>query len=63
MLYHEFNMDKALAVRYEEGRDEGMEEGEVRGIEKERSYIKSLLEQGLSGEEFLKQMKVKYAVP
>jgi hypothetical protein len=59
MLYHEFNMDKALAVRYAEGR----EEGEARGMEKERSYIKSLLEQGLSGEEFLKQMKVKYAVP
>jgi hypothetical protein len=52
-------MDKALAVRYEEGK----EEGEASGIEKERSYIKILLEQGLSGEEFLKQMKVKYAVP
>jgi predicted transposase YdaD len=32
MLYHEFNMDKALAVRYAEGRDEGREEGEARGV-------------------------------
>jgi hypothetical protein len=25
MLYHEFNMDKALAVRYAEDKEEGME--------------------------------------
>jgi hypothetical protein len=45
MLYHEFNMEDALAVRYAEG------------AAKERSYIKSLLEQGLSREELLKKFE------
>jgi hypothetical protein len=36
MLYHEFNMDKALAVSREEGREEGMEK------------VFSLLESGVS---------------
>jgi predicted transposase YdaD len=51
MLYHEFNMDKALAV----SRDEGREEGEVRGIEigREEGEAKTrellaLLESGVS---------------
>jgi flagellar biosynthesis/type III secretory pathway protein FliH len=56
MLYHEFNMDKALAVRYAEGKEEGKEEGEVRGIEigmekgeaKARQELFALLESGVS---------------
>jgi phosphoribosyl-ATP pyrophosphohydrolase len=45
MLYHEFNMEDALAVRYAEG------------AAKESSYIKSLLEQGLSRDELLKKIE------
>jgi predicted transposase YdaD len=44
MLYHEFNMDKALAVSREEGR----EEGEARGMERGREEVFSLLESGMS---------------
>jgi predicted transposase YdaD len=58
MLFHEFNMDDALAV----AKEEGVEEGRTEGREEERSYIKSLLQHGLSGEEFLKQMKAEYAL-
>ena len=29
MLYTEFNLDDAMAVRYEEGREDGLEEGRV----------------------------------
>ena len=31
MLYTEWNMDDALAVRYEEGREEGLDEGIEKG--------------------------------
>jgi len=34
MLTHEWNMDKALAVRYEEGREEGWERGREEGLER-----------------------------
>jgi hypothetical protein len=48
MLFTEWNQDDALAVRYEEGmedgRDEGVAIGEARGMEK----VFSLLEQGVS---------------
>jgi hypothetical protein len=46
MLYHEFNMDKALAVRYEEGREEGME----MGMEK----VFTLMDKGYSSAEIKK---------
>ena len=36
MLYTEFNLDDAMAVRYEEGREDGLEEGREEGREKGR---------------------------
>jgi len=57
MLYYEFNMEDALAVRYAEGEAKGVTIGKAEGAEKERSYIKSLLEQGLSHEELLKKLE------
>jgi hypothetical protein len=44
MLYHEFNMDKALAVSREEGREEGVEK------------VFSLLRQGYSVDEAEKML-------
>ena len=43
MLMVEWDMDKALAVRYEEGMEQGRE--------KEREYFLQLLNQGLSVDE------------
>ena len=39
MLLAEWNMDDALAVRYEEGREEGMEEGHKEGMEEGRKAV------------------------
>jgi predicted transposase/invertase (TIGR01784 family) len=36
MLYTEWNLDDALAVRYEEGKEEGLEEGREEGLEEGR---------------------------
>ena len=36
MLYAEFNLDDAIAVRYEEGIEKGIEKGIEEGIEKGR---------------------------
>ena len=36
MLYTEWNWDDALAVRYEEGKEDGLDEGIGKGIEKGR---------------------------
>jgi len=44
MLRGEWNMDEALAVRYEEGREEGVEEGREEGIVE---TAKSMLKEGL----------------
>jgi hypothetical protein len=52
MLYHEFNMDKALAVSREEGREEGEASGEAKGMEK----VFSLLRQGYSVDEAEKML-------
>jgi hypothetical protein len=57
MLYHEFNMDKALAVSREEGR----EEGEVRGMEKGREGVFSLLRKGYSVDEAEKMLVTREA--
>jgi predicted transposase YdaD len=62
MIFGEWDWDVAKEVWQEEAREEGVVEGMEKGREEERSYIKSLLEQGLSGEEFLKQMKAEYAL-
>jgi hypothetical protein len=69
MLITEWDNDKALKIAKEEAREdgwaegnargkaEGLAEGNVRGKAEERSYIKGLLEQGLSAEEILKRIK------
>jgi hypothetical protein len=61
MLLTGWNMQDALVVAREEGTEDGIEIGMERGIgigvEKERSYIKSLLEQGLSVQELLKRIE------
>ena len=51
MLLTEWNWDDALAVRYEEGREEGEEKGQ--------EYVVGLLEQGFSLEEIKQQLKQK----
>ena len=56
MLFTEFNLDDALAVRYEEGWEEGIEKGRKEGIEKGREegrkekleIARNLLVEGLS---------------
>jgi predicted transposase/invertase (TIGR01784 family) len=50
MLYTEWNMEDALAVRYEEGHEKGHEEGERKG---EQNII-SLLKSGKSPDEVIK---------
>jgi len=61
MLYHEFNMEDALAARYAEGEAKGVAIGEARGVAigkvEERSYLKSLVERGLSREELLRELE------
>jgi len=52
MLLHEWNMQEALEVRFEEGVERGVE----RGVEKQNSYIRELLKQGLSHEEILERL-------
>jgi flagellar biosynthesis/type III secretory pathway protein FliH len=52
MLFTEWNMDDALAVRYEEGIEDGMEKGRAEGMEK----VFSLLEQGVSLTEAKKRL-------
>jgi len=64
MLLHEWNMQEALEVRFEEGvaigKEEGITIGETRGVtigkEEERSHIRELLKQGLSHEEILERL-------
>jgi hypothetical protein len=46
-----------LKFAREDGKEEGVAIGEARGMEDERSYIKNLLKQGLSGEELLKRIE------
>ena len=51
MLITEWNMDDALAVRFEEGREEGLEEGREEGLEKGREETaRNALANGLSPE-------------
>jgi predicted transposase/invertase (TIGR01784 family) len=47
MLYAEWNWDDALAVRYEEGREEGLEEGQKAAKLK---IARSLLSEGATFE-------------
>jgi hypothetical protein len=49
----EFNMKIAKAVWREEAREEGIEIG----VKRERSYMRSLLKQGLSADEILRRIK------
>jgi hypothetical protein len=50
MLFTEWNWDDALAVRYEEGVEEGIgigeERGEVRGLDKRSEEILGLIRKG-----------------
>jgi predicted transposase/invertase (TIGR01784 family) len=39
MLFTEWNWDDALAVRFEEGREEGWEKGREEGLERGREEI------------------------
>jgi len=72
MLLTDWNTEEALEVRYEEGVEKGVAIGEAkgiaigeakgvaigeaRGVDKERSYIRELLKQGLSHEEILERL-------
>ena len=56
MLYAEWNMDDALAVRYEEGREEGINEGLAEGHANEKLQIaRNLLAKG-STQEFVHEI-------
>ncbi|MDR1507448.1 MAG: hypothetical protein LBI67_10150, partial [Treponema sp.] len=59
MLLTEWNWDDALAVREEEGRQEGREEGREEGLEMGREEILELLEQGYT----FAEIKAKLAEP
>ena len=56
MLMVEWDMDKALAVRYEEGMEEGVEKGMEKGREEGRKYFLQLLNQGLSVDEIKRRL-------
>jgi len=56
MLLAEWNMETALEVRFEEGVNIGVEKGVGIGKTEERSYIRELVKQGISGEELLKRL-------
>ncbi|MCL2008357.1 MAG: hypothetical protein FWG77_09755 [Treponema sp.] len=69
MLMVEWNMDDALAVRYEEGVEDGLEKGIEIGVEKGieigvekgkqelQKYVLELIAQGLSSEEIKKRLE------
>ena len=51
MIFTEWNWDDALAVRFEEGREEGWEKGREEGVEEGREEIaRNALMEGLSTE-------------
>jgi hypothetical protein len=56
MLMTEWNWDDALAVRFKEGHELGLEKGEQIGIQKERQLFLDLLNQGLSVEEIKQRL-------
>jgi hypothetical protein len=56
MLFTEWNWDDALAVRYEEGWEEGVAIGEARGRAEGEARVFALLEQGVSLEEAKRQL-------
>ena len=53
MLYTEWDLDEALAVRYEEGTEKGIEIG----IDKERQSVLDMFDQGLSPEEIKQRLQ------
>jgi hypothetical protein len=53
MLTAEFNLEEYKQVKYLEGREEGIEEGEKRG----QNYVLELMEQGLSYDEIKKKLE------
>jgi len=57
MLILDWNMEDAMAVRYEEGIEKGIEKGMQKGIEKFQNYVLDLMEQGLSQEEIKEKIK------
>ena len=50
MLFTEFNMEDALDVRYEEGKQEGIKEGRPEGAQRVNRLIQLLLEQSRGDE-------------
>lgn len=59
MLFTEFNMEDALEVRYEEGRNEGRAEGRNEGI---RAFILDYLEDGKTEEQTLERLKQRFSL-
>ncbi|MCL2069446.1 MAG: Rpn family recombination-promoting nuclease/putative transposase [Treponema sp.] len=61
MLMTEWNMDDALAVRYEEGLEDGEQKGiqigEKKGELKNKKYVLDLIDQGLSIEELKQRLE------
>ena len=59
MLFTEWNWDDALAVRYEEGREEGWIGGREEGREENlEENIRNLLSYGMSPDEVAAALKV-----
>ncbi|MDR2555918.1 MAG: hypothetical protein LBC64_10895, partial [Fibromonadaceae bacterium] len=59
MLLSEWDQDEALAVRYEEGREEGFDMGLSKGREEGHEELFALWEKGVSLEEARKKLSLK----
>ena len=58
MLMTEWNWDDALAVRYEEGRQEGWEGGMEKGRQEERRQLLALLDRGGTAEDIRRELRL-----
>jgi len=56
MLFTEWNWDDALAVRYEEGKEEGWEKGKEEGLEKGHEEVLDLVAKGYTVEEIKRKL-------
>ena len=57
MLFHKWNWDEALEVRFEEGEAKGVAIGEARGMKKGEARVLKLMAKGYSLERIKKILK------